>query len=56
MLLSLFGLVLLACPAWAWFAEGHEIVAIIAADALNCSPVGYYDATGHALFRLRSGP
>jgi S1/P1 Nuclease len=26
---------LLAGPAWAWFAEGHEIVAIIAADDLT---------------------
>jgi hypothetical protein len=27
--------VLFACPALAWFAEGHEIVAIIAADDLT---------------------
>ena len=33
-LLSLFGLVLLSRPAWAWFNEGHEIVAVIAADEL----------------------
>jgi hypothetical protein len=34
-LLSLFGLFLLSPPAWAWFAEGHEIVAVIAADNLT---------------------
>jgi hypothetical protein len=34
-LLSVFGLFLLSPPAWAWFAEGHEIVAIIAADDLT---------------------
>ena len=34
-LLSLFGLVLLSRPAWAWFNEGHEIVAVIAADDLT---------------------
>src|SRR5215472_3846813 len=34
-LLSLFGLFLLSRPAWAWFAEGHEIVAVIAADDLT---------------------
>jgi hypothetical protein len=34
-LLSLFGLVQLSSPAWAWFAEGHEIVAVIAADDLT---------------------
>jgi hypothetical protein len=33
--LILFGLVLVSRPAWAWFAEGHEIVAIIAADDLT---------------------
>jgi hypothetical protein len=27
--------VLVATPAWAWFAEGHEIVGIIAADGLT---------------------
>ena len=32
---GLFGLFLLSPPAWAWFAEGHEIVAIIAADDLK---------------------
>ena len=26
---------LFAHPAWAWFAEGHEIVAVIAADDLT---------------------
>ena len=35
MLLSLFGLFLLSRPAWAWFNEGHEIVAVIAADDLT---------------------
>ena len=34
-LLGLFGLVLLSRPAWAWFNEGHEIVAVIAADELT---------------------
>jgi hypothetical protein len=34
-LLSLFGLFLLSRPAWAWFNEGHEIVAVIAADDLT---------------------
>ena len=34
-MLSLFGLFLLSPPAWAWFAEGHEIVAITAADDLR---------------------
>jgi hypothetical protein len=33
--LVFFGLFLLSPPAWAWFAEGHEIVAIIAADDLT---------------------
>jgi hypothetical protein len=28
-LLSAFGLFLLLRPAWAWFAEGHEIVAVV---------------------------
>jgi hypothetical protein len=31
----LLGSLLFACPAWAWFAEGHEIVAVIAADDLT---------------------
>jgi len=30
--LSVFGLALLSRSAWAWFAEGHQIVAVIAAD------------------------
>ena len=34
-LLSVFGLFLISRPAWAWFNEGHEIVAVIAADALT---------------------
>lgn len=34
-LLSLFGFVLISRPAWAWFNEGHEIVAVIAADDLT---------------------
>src|SRR5690348_7157146 len=34
-LLSAFEHFLLAPPAWTWFAEGHEIVAIIAADSLT---------------------
>src|SRR5690348_4190025 len=34
-LLSVFGLFLISRPAWAWFNEGHEIVAIIAADDLT---------------------
>ena len=34
-LLSVFGLLLLSPPAWAWFAEGHEIVAVVAADNLT---------------------
>ena len=34
-LLSLFGLFLVSRPAWAWFNEGHEIVAVIAADGLT---------------------
>jgi hypothetical protein len=33
--LSLLGLALLSCPVWGWFAEGHEIVAVIAADDLT---------------------
>jgi hypothetical protein len=33
--LTLFGEFLLSLPAWAWFAEGHEIVAIVAADDLT---------------------
>jgi hypothetical protein len=36
-LLSFAALVLVSRPAWAWFAEGHEIVAIIAADDLTPS-------------------
>jgi hypothetical protein len=31
----LFGFLLLVRPAWSWFAEGHEIVAVIAADDLT---------------------
>jgi hypothetical protein len=31
----LFGFLLLVRPAWGWFAEGHEIVAVIAADGLT---------------------
>jgi hypothetical protein len=34
-LVSVLGLLLLSPPAWAWFAEGHEIVAIIATDDLT---------------------
>jgi hypothetical protein len=37
LLLILFGLLLLSRPARAWFPEGHEIVAIIAADDLTPS-------------------
>jgi hypothetical protein len=33
--LALIGTILLSYPAWAWFAEGHEIVAIMAADDLT---------------------
>jgi S1/P1 Nuclease len=29
------GEILFSYPAWAWFAEGHEIVAVIAADDLT---------------------
>jgi hypothetical protein len=29
------GAILIAARSWAWFAEGHEIVAIIAADDLT---------------------
>ena len=36
-LLSAFVLFLLSHPASAWFAEGHEIAAIIAADDLTPS-------------------
>src|SRR5215831_13208294 len=32
LLMGFLGNLLLSCPAWTWFAEGHEIVAIIAAD------------------------
>jgi hypothetical protein len=35
LLFTVFGAILLAHPAWAWFAEGHEIVAVIAADDLT---------------------
>ena len=31
----LLGAMLLAAPTWAWFAEGHEIVAVIAAEYLT---------------------
>ena len=34
-MLSVFGLFLLSHPVWAWFAEGHEIVAVIAGDDLT---------------------
>ena len=34
-LLALLGPILFAYPAWAWFAEGHEIVGILAADNLT---------------------
>ena len=33
--LLLFGALLFARPAWAWSNEGHEIVAVIAADDLT---------------------
>jgi hypothetical protein len=33
-LLGALGCCLPSPPAWAWFAEGHEVVAIIAADDL----------------------
>jgi hypothetical protein len=33
--LSILGLILVLTPAWAWSAEGHEIVAVIAADDLT---------------------
>jgi len=33
--LALLGVMLFAHPVWAWFAEGHEVVAIIAADSLT---------------------
>jgi hypothetical protein len=33
--LVLLGTVLFGNPAWAWFAEGHEVVAVIAADDLT---------------------
>ena len=34
-LLNAFVIFLLSPPAWGWFAEGHEIVAVIAADNLT---------------------
>jgi hypothetical protein len=34
---AIFGAILFAYPAWAWFAAGHEIVAVIAADDLTPS-------------------
>jgi hypothetical protein len=34
-LLTLIGAILFASPAWGWLAEGHEIVAVIAADDLT---------------------
>jgi hypothetical protein len=33
--LILFGLVLVSRPVWAWSADGHQIIAIIAADELT---------------------
>ena len=33
-LLLVFGEIIFLCPAWAWFADGHEIVAVMAADDL----------------------
>ena len=35
LLLALFSLAVSAHPVWAWFDEGHQIVAIIAADNLT---------------------
>jgi len=35
MLSALLGAILFSYPAWAWFAEGHEIVAAVAADDLK---------------------
>jgi len=32
---AVLGFLLFAVPAWAWFAEGHEIAAVIAADDLT---------------------
>ena len=37
-LLSVSGPFLPSPPTWAWFAEGHEIVALIAADVLDILP------------------
>lgn len=34
-LFAILSAILLSCPAWAWFAEGHEITAIIAGDDLT---------------------
>jgi S1/P1 Nuclease len=39
MVLALFGSALLARPVGAWFAEGHEIVAVIAADDLTSTAI-----------------
>jgi hypothetical protein len=36
-LLAALAEVALSYPAWAWFAEGHEIVAVMAADDLTPS-------------------
>jgi hypothetical protein len=35
LLLAYLGATLFSSPAWAWFAEGHEIVAVLAADDLT---------------------
>jgi hypothetical protein len=37
MLSGLFGLLLISSPAWPWYTEGHQIVAIIAANGLTPS-------------------
>jgi hypothetical protein len=34
-MVAIFGAILMAPRSWAWFAEGHEIVAVIAADHLT---------------------
>jgi hypothetical protein len=53
-LLSLFGLVQLSSPAWAWFAEGHEIVGIIAADDLTSNARSHVSQIFHVPADTRS--
>ena len=58
---AIFVAIPFAYPAWAWFAEAHEIIAVVAADVLRPSarvPCGAYSrhADGYTFTRLWQMP